>query len=327
MSRCDSVCDRRHRLDEVAAAVEGELGLDRLDGQRAAALAARLERGRRRARGGQRLRPGVLRGLGAGEDAIDAVVVQALVGADERAVEGRLHGLGAAQLELDGDRQAIDAGAQRAGVVGQRLGQHRLDRAGHVDRGRAPVGLAVDRPAGPHVGRDVGDVHPHAPVLVAERLAGDRVVEVARGDGVDGEGRQGGEVAAGDVGRARVLGGALDPGGNERRRPRSSMSASMTSRATSGRPSTRAILKRPPFGLGCSSARRPGRASRERSTVARRPRWKNGSPTRKRPRCSSRTTRGGAWVRTGTWRRRRPSPGRAPRPCASWGRPWPARRG
>ena len=57
------------------------------------------------------------------------------------------------------------------------------------------------------------------------------------------------------------------PGGNERRRPRSSMSASMTSRATSGRPSTRAILKRPPFGLGCSSARRPGRASRERSTV------------------------------------------------------------
>ena len=112
------------------------------------------------------------------------------------------------------------------------------------------------------------------------------------------------------------------PGGNERRRPRSSMSASMTSRATSGRPSRRAILKRPPLGLGCSSARRPGRASRERSTVARRPRWKNGSPTRKRPRCSSRTTRGGAWVRTGTWRPRRPSPGRAPRPCASSDRPW-----
>ncbi len=137
--------DRRHRLDEVAAAVEGELRLDRLDGQRAAALAAGLQRRRRRARGRERLGPRRLRLLVAGEDPVDAVVVQALVGADERAMEGRLDGLRAAQLELDGDRQAIDPRAQRAGVVRQRLGQHRLDRAGHVDRGRAAVGLAVDR--------------------------------------------------------------------------------------------------------------------------------------------------------------------------------------
>ena len=204
---------RRHRLDEVAAAVEGELRLDGLDGQRAAVLAAGLQRRRRRPRGRERLGPRLLRVLGAGEDPVHAVVVQALVGADERAIEGRLDGLRAAQLELDGHRQAVDVRAQRAGVVRQRLGQHRLDRARHVDRGRAPVGLAVDRRAGAHVGRDVGDVDPDAPVLVAERLARDRVVEVAGGDGVDGEGRQVREVAAGDVGRADVLGGALDPCG------------------------------------------------------------------------------------------------------------------
>jgi hypothetical protein len=109
--------DRRHRLDQVAAAVEGELRLDRLDGQRAAALAPRLERRSPPRAAGERLRPRLLRVLVAGEEAIDAVVVQALVGADRRAMNGRLDGLRAAQLELDGDRQAIDARPQRAGVV------------------------------------------------------------------------------------------------------------------------------------------------------------------------------------------------------------------
>ena len=41
-----------------------------------------------------------------------------------------------------------DAGTQRAGVVGQRLGQHRLDGAGHVDARRAAV-APRGRPADP----------------------------------------------------------------------------------------------------------------------------------------------------------------------------------
>ena len=36
-------------------------------------------------------------------------------------------------------------GHERAGLVGERLGQHRLDLAGDVDARAAPVGLAVDR--------------------------------------------------------------------------------------------------------------------------------------------------------------------------------------
>ena len=162
ISRCDSVA-RRPASTTWPRAVEGELRLDALDRQRAAALAPGLQRRRRRPRGRERLRPRLLRVLRAGEDPVDPVVVQPLVRADRRAVEGRFDALRAAQLELDGDRQAVDVRAQRAGVVRQRLGQHRLDRARHVDAGRAAVGLAVDRRARAHVGRDVGDVDPDAP--------------------------------------------------------------------------------------------------------------------------------------------------------------------
>ena len=57
-----------------------------------------------------------------GEDPVDAVVVEARVGADQRAVERAAHDLRAAQLHLDRDREAVDVRAQRAGVVRQRLG-------------------------------------------------------------------------------------------------------------------------------------------------------------------------------------------------------------
>ncbi len=54
------------------------------------------------------------------------------------------------------------AGHERAGVVGERLRQHRLDHARHVHARRAPARLDVDRRALRHVRADVGDVHPHA---------------------------------------------------------------------------------------------------------------------------------------------------------------------
>ena len=112
-----------------------------------------------------------------------------------------------------------------------------------------------------------------------ELLGRDRVVEVARGDGVDRERRQVAQVAAARARRAgcsRASSAARStPGGNERRRPRSSISASITSRATSGEPSTRTTLARAPPRSGLTSASSPGRAScGARPIVTRRPRSK-----------------------------------------------------
>ena len=109
--RWDSVWARARTLGDVTALVEGELGLGGVEHQRAALLARALQRGGGLAGGGQRLAPGLRGGLAAGEDAIDTLVVQARVGADQRAVEGRANADRAAQLQLDGDRRAIDARA------------------------------------------------------------------------------------------------------------------------------------------------------------------------------------------------------------------------
>jgi hypothetical protein len=151
------------------------------------------------------------------------------------------------------------------------------------------------------------------------------------------------------------------PGGKERRSPRSSISASSTSRATSGRPMTLTTLgwplTRPPARTSTSC---PGRPLRPGSTTN----WppppprrgaKNGSQTTKRPRlastpttnaspCSGRPPRGcrpcpppappsrprspprrpprSARRALIAPRPARPAPCRVPRPCWwSWGRP------
>ncbi len=98
---------------DVAALVEDELGLLGVDDERSGALARRLQACGGRARGGERLGPRLLRALGGGEDAIDLLVVEALVRADQRAVERRAHDLGAVELELDGHGEAL---ARRARV-------------------------------------------------------------------------------------------------------------------------------------------------------------------------------------------------------------------
>src|SRR5439155_25744372 len=134
---------------DVAVAVEGELRLDALDRERALLRAALGERAGHLARRLQRVGPRLLRALVTGEDAVDAVVVEALVGADLAAVERRAADLGAGEVHLDGYGVAVLVRAQRARVVGQRLGQHGLDGPGDVDRSRALVRLAVDERARP----------------------------------------------------------------------------------------------------------------------------------------------------------------------------------
>ena len=111
----DEAVRLRRRADalalDVAARIEGELGLRALDRQRAARLAPRLQGGCRRPRGSERLRPRRVGRLVAREDPVDAVVVESRVRADHRAVEGAADDLRAAHLHLDRDRVAVDAGA------------------------------------------------------------------------------------------------------------------------------------------------------------------------------------------------------------------------
>ena len=191
---------RQQALD-VPLVREAELGLLRLHGQGAPRFARIRQRRRDLARRGQRRGPRLLRTLGAREDPVHARVVEPLVGADDRAVEGRAPDLRTRELELDRDRQPVLARHERARPVRQCLGQHRLDQPRHVDGVRAPERLAVQRRAGPHVRRHVGDVHPDAHRAVGQFLGRDRVVEVARGRRVDRERREVAEVtAAGAVG-------------------------------------------------------------------------------------------------------------------------------
>src|SRR3954454_3828858 len=107
MSRCDSVWTEAtastrwpRRSKANSGSTDSMASAPRLSRRAWSALGAAPAaasgcgpRSRRRPRGRERLRPRLLRLLGAGEDPVHAVVVQALVGADEGAIEGRLDGL------------------------------------------------------------------------------------------------------------------------------------------------------------------------------------------------------------------------------------------
>ncbi len=73
------------------------------------------------------------------------LVVEALVGADQRPIEACCHAAAVLDLELGGHRGALDAGAQAARVARERMRQHRLDGSRHVhasSRGVAPPSRA-----------------------------------------------------------------------------------------------------------------------------------------------------------------------------------------
>ena len=182
------------RAGHVALGVEAELRLEGLDVEaRRPAVLAQRRRGLPRHR--QRLGDSLGRPRAAGEDRVELVVVEAGVGADAAAVEARPARLPTRpQLDLGGDGEPLHPGRQAARLAAQRMRQHRLDRARHVGAVGPAAGLEVQRRAGRHVGGDVGDVDPEADA-VPLALGGDRVVEVAGGGGVDGEGVQRGEVA------------------------------------------------------------------------------------------------------------------------------------
>ena len=324
----------RHQRRHVALARERELRLLGLDLERALRLARRLQRVGGAPRRRQRRRPRLLRPRAAGEDLVDLGIGEPLVGADHRAVERDPPPLRSLELHLDRDREPVLVRHQRARLVGQRLRQHRLDQAGHVDRRAAPVRLALDVRAGLDVGRDVGDVHPHPHGAVVEQLGGDRVVEVARRRRVDRERGQRPQV---EPRRRRAR--ARRPRA-PRARPADRTGAAARGRAsaprarrapTSGRPIRRTTWPcPPPRPCGSTSTRSPGRArsARERSMLIRRPRAKNGVAARKRPCFSSTATTGPERVRSSASGVTAPRAARpaALRRAASSGCPWPRRR-
>ncbi len=128
----------------VAPLVELELGLGRVDRERPRGLAAALQRRRGLAGRLQRRGPRLGSALAAREDAVDPVVVQPFVRADQRAVKGCLHDVRAVELHLDRDRGPVQAGTKRAGVARERVREHRRDGARRVHARRALACLDVE---------------------------------------------------------------------------------------------------------------------------------------------------------------------------------------
>ena len=110
-----------------------------------------------------------------------------------------------------GQRRPVLVGAQRAQVVGDALGQHRHDAVGKIDRIAALERLPVERRAGPHVMRDIGDGdgQDEAARIVGVRVGRrvNRVVMILGVRRIDGDERQGAPVLAMiHAGRPRRLG-------------------------------------------------------------------------------------------------------------------------
>ena len=222
------VAHRRRDLLNAAQLVADDLGLDRVEIDGAAFLAALRQQLvklvqvlhlRHDRAHGMRGRPAGLlqRGPdvgvgGAGMRVHDRVVE--LVGGDRA-------GLGAAGRDdhVADQHQAVHLGVQRAQAVGQRFRQHRDDPAREIDAGAALERVIVQRVAGPHVVADVGDRHQQAPARALalaraqfNRLTVDGVVEVAGVLAVDGDQRHVAQVdavfqvaLANHVGQARGL--------------------------------------------------------------------------------------------------------------------------
>ena len=347
MSRCDSVCctgctcvtwPRVSNLNSGSAVSSAIADFARAEPS--AADAARAAASGAAHGSAARLAPA--------EDPVDAVVVQPLVRADERPVERGLDDLRPADLHLDRHREAVLERHERARLVRQRLGQHRLDPAGDVDARRAPVGLALDERARLDERAHVGDVHPHAPRVRPELLGRDRVVEVLRRRRVDRERRQVAQVAP----RRDLLAAALGRLARLRARPPGRTAAA----ARGGTSAPRARRRRPTrrraarTSLACprpvpvvrTSAIAPSRRRLSRSTTTRRPRLEErlagpelARAARAARRAARRTARSarappprGCFLLTAARRSRaRRAPGPGPRPRAACpGRPAPGRR-
>ena len=178
---------------------------------------------------------------------------------------------------------SISAVTARRSTPGARLQASSLSACGSIgstvarDVGavRPAPGLDVERRARLDVGGDVGDVDPETdPVALA--TGRDRVVEVARGRRVDGEGRQLDEIAARQGAGLGAPGGGCAPrsparpGSRGGRAPRAA-----APRPRRGRSSAPAPRRRAPRGL-ISRRRRPAvrPAPAERGRAPRRAWWR-----------------------------------------------------
>ena len=252
ISRCDSVCSAGSAAIDVALAVEHELRLaglelDRGPWRRAARRAPRRPRAPRPEAAPQ----GSGCPLAAGEDPVDLPVVEPLVGADQRPIEAAAPHPVAVDLHLDRDRRrGPGPGTSEQALLDSAVGQHRLDRARartRSCRGGTPPGRRAT--AGARTPRRRRCAPRPAPSRRPVRAAEIASSKSRARDRVDRERRQRAQVAPARPVQ-RLAGGSLPhhvatscstAGSNPRRSPRSIISASITSRATSGRPSRRAI--------------------------------------------------------------------------------------
>src|SRR6266436_2564622 len=112
---------------------------------------------------------------------------------------------GGVDPQVDGEAGSVGAGFERAELVRQRLGQHRDDTVGEIDRVAAPHGFAVECRAGTYVPGDVGYRHDEMPATaisrVGIRLGPHRVVEVASLAAVDGDQRDIAQISSAGQGR------------------------------------------------------------------------------------------------------------------------------
>jgi hypothetical protein len=179
-----------------------------------------LERASRGARGaqpprerGERLEPDrdVVRRARVVQPRLRLGVRQCRARADDRLREARRQHLGALRRHLPDhrEREAVDARAQRADVLRQRLWQHVEAALHQVGRRRARGRLGVDRGTWEHKVRHVRDVDAHFQVAAGQPRHVERVVDVAAAGRVDGADGQCAEVGARGVGE---LGGADGPG-------------------------------------------------------------------------------------------------------------------
>ena len=134
------------------------------------------------------------------QEAVGLLVREALDAADDRVRELGLHQTRVrCEFADDGLDQAIFGFDERAEAAGERMGEHRDDRADEVGGVAAFARFDVEGRASLHVGGHVGDVDTHADIAVRHALDGQGIVEILRVIRVDGDRRNLAEVFAADA--------------------------------------------------------------------------------------------------------------------------------
>ncbi len=173
---------------DAAVAVQPDLHLGEIEVQRTGPETEPADPLRQRVRVMQHLLDGA-GGLPL-QDREHLLVGEAPLRMDHRRMELRVqHPALLGDEELHAAGQAVHVRVQRAEAVAQRLRQHG-DHAVHQVGRVAPLArLGVQRGARLHVMRHIGDVHPQPPLVAGNPLQADRVVEILRVVGVDGDHR------------------------------------------------------------------------------------------------------------------------------------------